>query len=68
MALVARTGRVPADSALHPYFDILGQHVYADPFDLASIATVRLGTAVARLAEADCYRVARLIDEMISQA
>lgn len=66
---LVRCGRgAPPDHALTPHINVQGQTVYANPLELATVPSARLGRMLEVLSEAAQDRVVQAIDEMISRA
>ena len=66
---LVRCGRgAPPDHPLTPHLTVLGQNVYADPLNIATVSTTRLRDPLGVLPDADQDRIIRAIDEMISRA
>ncbi|WP_376089547.1 CcdB family protein [Roseomonas sp. CCTCC AB2023176] len=68
MPLVRVGPRSPPDHALTPRMTVLGETVYANPFDVATVPKERLGTTLALLDDAQGDAVVRALDELISRA
>ncbi len=68
MPLVRCAPGAPPDHPLTPHLTVLGQNVYADPLNIATVPTGRLNDVVGVLPDADQDRIIRAIDEMISRA
>ena len=68
MPLVRCGQGAPPDHPLTPRLMVLGQNVYADPLNIATVPTARLKDALGVLPDADQDRIIRAIDEMISRA
>jgi len=68
LPLVRRSSNAPPDHALTPHLTVEGQDVFANPFDLATVPTNRLGPALAMLPEHDQDMLLRALDEVVSTA
>ena len=68
MSLMHRAGDRTPDHAITPHFMVLGVAVFANPLDISTIPTTRLGTPVAILPESDQSLLITAIDELISRA
>lgn len=58
----------PPDHALTPHIKVQGQVVYANPLELATVPSARLGRVLEILVEAYQDRIVQAIVEMISRA
>lgn len=67
MPLVRRSGSAQPDHPLTPHLEIEGENVFANPFDLATVPAMRLGTAVGVLAERSQDMIIRALDELVSR-
>ena len=68
MPLVRQSGSAPPDHPLTPHLHVEGEDVFANPFDLATVPTARLGPAVGVLTERDQDMIIRALDELVSRA
>lgn len=68
LPLVRCSYRAPSDHALTPHIIVQGQIVYANPLELATVPSARLGRMLEVLTELAQDRIIRAIDEMISRA
>ena len=70
VAALVSAAAVRADAYwLAPRFNVAGQDVVLDVFDLATIPATRLGTPVASLADEESRaKLVRALDEFLSQA
>ena len=68
MALSVRRGISPPDHPLTPHLTVQGQAVYANPFNIATVASDLLKSPVTLLDEADQDKVIRALDELVSRA
>ena len=68
MPLVRCDAAAPPDHPLTPHLRVLGEAVYANPMDPATVAATLLKQGLAILPEPDQDRIIRAIDEMISRA
>lgn len=68
VALPWAADRAPEDHPLTPRLTVLGERVFADPLNIATIPARRLGDPVTTLDEASADAIVRAIDEMISRA
>ena len=66
--LVTCTNAAPPDHPLTPRPMIEGQEVFANPFDIATIPSKRLGPPVLVLTERDQDKISRALDELVSRA
>ena len=67
MPLVRRSSSAPPDHPLTPYFEVEGEDIFANPFDMATVPAARLGTALGVLAERDQDKIIRALDELVSR-
>ncbi|AFW02845.1 CcdB cytotoxin-like protein [Gluconobacter oxydans] len=68
MPLVRRSGSAPPNHPLTPHLHVEGEEVFANPFDLATVPTSRLGAIVGVLPEHDQDMIIRALDELVSRA
>lgn len=68
LPLVQRGSGAPPDHPLTPHLTVRGRDVYANPLDMATIPTARLGEVLETLPERMQDQIVRAIDEMISRA
>ena len=68
MPLVRRSASAPPDHPLTPHLHVEGEDVFANPFDLATVAASRLGPAVGVLADPNQDAIIRALDELVSRA
>lgn len=67
MPLVRRSAGKPPDHPLTPHLRVVGEDVFANPLDLATVPVVRLGTVLGILPEREQDAIIRALDELVSR-